>query len=212
MRLAAALLLATAAAAQDLPAVGRITYGEGFAPGAAVCTGALVAPDLVLTAGHCVAGSAETPGIIRFAAGYGTGAAAALGRGAAVMLAAGQGVPADVALVRLAAPLPVAPLPTGPETDPWLTRVGYRRDAPEAPETVRTCLRLQERDGVLHLDCRAVSGNSGAPVLSRGPGGDWRIAAVMVGTLGAQGSVAVRIPQDLAAVISGAAGRTPGAP
>jgi V8-like Glu-specific endopeptidase len=195
----ALFLLATAAGAQDIPAVGRITFSATLAPGAAVCSGTLVAPDLVLTAAHCVRGSVDTPSVVHFAAGYRDGTAAATGQGAAITLARGSGLQADVAVVRLQSPLPVHPLPIGPETDPWLMRMGYRRDAPEQPDTDTLCLRVHEEGRVVQLLCDAVSGHSGAPLLSRGPEGNWRVAAVMVATFNAGiGSVAVRVPPDLA--------------
>ncbi len=198
MRLAL-LLLATAATAQDIPAVGRITYSATLVPGAAVCSGTLVAPDIVLTAAHCVRGSVDNPALVHFAAGYRDGTAVAAGQGAAITLAGGSGIAADVALVRLQSPLPVVPLPIGPETDPWLSRIGYRRAAPERPETDTLCLRVHEDGPVVQLLCDAVSGHSGAPLLSRGPEGNWRVAAVMVAAFNSGlGSVAVRIPPDLA--------------
>ena len=61
-----AALASEAALAEDIPsAIGRISYGDAMEPGAAICTGVLVAPDLVLTAGHCVRGSSADPGRIR---------------------------------------------------------------------------------------------------------------------------------------------------
>lgn len=201
----ALFLLATAAGAQDFPAVGRITYGGTFLPGSAICSGTLVAPDIVLTAAHCVRGSVETPALVHFAAGYRDGTSVATGQGAAITLARGGGLAADVALVRLQSPLSVPPLPTGPETDPWLTRVGYRREAPDVPETEPLCLRVHEDGPVVQLMCDAVSGHSGAPLLSRGPEGNWRVAAVMVATFTTgMGSVAVRIPPDLAELLPAA--------
>ncbi len=66
------LMMSGEGAAQpvDIPsAVGRISYGDTLVTGAAICTGVLVAPDLVLTAAHCVRGlrtirpaSASRPG------------------------------------------------------------------------------------------------------------------------------------------------------
>ncbi len=63
------------------PAVGRISYGDTLVPGAAICTGVLVAADLVLTAGHCVRGAADDPSSIRFEAGWRNGHPAIQGRG-----------------------------------------------------------------------------------------------------------------------------------
>lgn len=205
MRLAALVLMAaTAAGAQELAAVGRLSWEPHPDPGEAVCSGALVAPDLVLTARHCARGNSDNPSIIHFSAGYRDGGFAELSRGAEVISAAGEGLSADVALVRLDRPLPIVPLPTGRELDPWLTRAGFRRSAPSEMEIEPLCLRLSEAGGQLHLECRAVSGNSGAPVLSRDENGRWRIVAVMVATVGAQGSIAVRIPPDIAARIAAA--------
>ena len=49
------LIFGCTAFAEEAPsAVGRISYGDSPTPEAAICSGVLVAPDLVLTAGHCV--------------------------------------------------------------------------------------------------------------------------------------------------------------
>ena len=80
--LVAAALVATAVSAEDLPAaLGRITYGRIPKPGAAICSGVLVAPDLVLTAGHCVRTALSDPGILRFEMDWRTGRPAALAQG-----------------------------------------------------------------------------------------------------------------------------------
>jgi protease YdgD len=200
------LLAAGAAGAEgtgDVPAaIGRISYGPMVLPGAAICTGTLVAPDLVLTAGHCL--GAGDPGAVRFAVGLDATGARALRRGREVLRAAGPvlpgaaGLAGDVALLRLDRPVPAAaaaPLAMAdvvPQTPPGLaTTAGYRRDAPDAaPDPWLCAIRLREA-GILGLGCPAVSGNSGAPLLQREEGGDWRVVAVMVAAVpeGAGGRV-----------------------
>lgn len=205
--LALCLTLAMPAWAEGAPgAVGRISYGNPPTPGASICTGTLVTPDLVLTAGHCVRDAAGHPASILFQAGLEGGKAPAEARGQAVILAKGEGLAADVALIRLDHPLPdtVIPLPLGEPATPTLSRYAYRRDAPESPEREDLCLILNREGGVMRLGCSAVSGNSGAAVLTGADGG-WQIAGVMVARVQVGfGSVAVAVPEDLAEVISGA--------
>lgn len=176
-------------------AVGRISYGTGFIEGSAICTGALVAADLVLTAAHCVARAAAVPGTITFAAGASGDTAAALRRGAEVIVQSGDPGAArvladDVALLRLDRPIPAdvaTPLPlAAPEADVF-TLLAYRRDAPGQARRDDGCSLIATDGPVIGLTCAVVSGNSGAPVLLRTEAG-WRIAAVAV----AQGAVPVR--------------------
>ncbi|MGL4281322.1 MAG: trypsin-like serine peptidase, partial [Albidovulum sp.] len=113
MSVALALLAVPTARAEEIPAaIGRISYGTSPEPGAAICTGVLVAPDLVLTAGHCVRGAIETPETIRFEAGWSAGGPTGQRQAAAVILS-GQaeakglaGLTEDVALIVLEASLP----------------------------------------------------------------------------------------------------------
>lgn len=191
--------------AAPLPAVGRISYGDHPALGAPLCSATLVAPDLILTAGHCVRDTA--PQALRFRAGYRHGAFAAEARGAAVIrpLLPG-GLAGDLALVRLDLPIPpgaAAPLALAPRTAQGLRMIAYRRDMPEM-RSDGACGVLLQRGATLGLDCSAVSGNSGAPLLQRGDAG-WQVVAVMVAQ-DRQGrivrSYAVVPPADLAAEIA----------
>lgn len=213
---ATALLILAAAPtlAQETPsAVGRISYGESFKPGAAICTGTLVAADLVLTARHCLEGAVATPGTVQFAAGFAGGQSAALGQGVEVILS-GAAVTRlranDVALLRLEAPIDpeaVAPLPLAPSVLAAFLRkysvIAYRRDAPAQADRREDCALVTTLPGLFGLSCPVVSGNSGAPVLVW-DGSGWRILAVMVASnrAGQIQALASVVPADLAARIA----------
>ncbi|NJS37739.1 MAG: trypsin-like serine protease [Rhodobacteraceae bacterium] len=174
------------------PAIGRISYGIATEPGEAVCTGVLVAPDLVLTAGHCVRGAAADPQSVQFFAGWSAidagGGPAGWGKAAEVILLPSSDSPGlehllqDVALVVLEAPFPVdafPPLPIAGLEDGPLTLIGFARSAPDVLPQPALCRPVLTPPGLLALDCPVVSGNSGAPLL-QWDGSGWRVVAVMV--------------------------------
>ena len=180
------------------PAIGEITYGG--APGSAICTGTLVAPYLVLTAGHCVAvdGVPMQAATIHFAANWRDGKSKALRRGAEILLAqpsAGQPrtLSQDVALVVLDAPIDSVEVPPLPLSRQDLfsedySFIGYRRDAPSVPVRNDDCPLVGTKPGEMLLSCSVVSGNSGATVLTQRHG-VWQIAGVMVAQAGGDGPV-----------------------
>ena len=207
-----ALLISAEASAQDhrpLPledqadwsAVGMLYFGARLS--GAICTGTLVAPDLVLTAGHCV-GKGDDAAALTFAAGWRQGQAVAMRRARAVVLAQknGGGLADDLALVVLDAAIPlqlIAPLPLLAADDLATSYVfmGYRRDAPEVVWRRDDCGLVGVQTRVLDLNCPAISGNSGGPLLVW-QDGHWQIAAVMVARArdGGQARSYAAIPGD----------------
>lgn len=206
------LLAAPVAAQTPPPGLGRISQGASVQPGTPICTGALVAADLVLTAAHCVRGAVKDPSRIRFHFGWRSDVAGRslgpadrrffdLRHGIEVFVIDAPGGPglaafaSDVALIRLnrlVMPDKVAPLVlTAPGRLPPLGTVyevfAFDGRTPDQVGDRMTCRLVTVVPGMLGFDCPAVSGNSGAPVLLSSDGGG-SVAAVMV----AAGNGAVR--------------------
>jgi protease YdgD len=159
-------------------AIGRVDTGFSY------CTGTLIAPDLVLTAAHCVfdmeRGTRVDPERIIFRAGYRNGRAVAA-RGVAQIAAHPQFQPDrgigdvnighDVALLRLRTSIPTS------QINPFLLHsdriapgpvsiVSYGKGRSEVQSRQAGC-RMTGRDRALFVfDCDVTQGSSGAPVFS----------------------------------------------
>ncbi len=160
-------------------AVGRLDInGRGF------CTGTLIAPDLVLTAAHCLyekeSGSRIDPEKIEFMAGWRNGRASAYRwvRRAVVhpefdyaKALAEDRVRNDVALLELHHPIRntrIVPFETDrrPRKGQRIGVVSYARDRSEAPSLQEVCdVRARQR-GVLVMSCDVNYGASGSPIFS----------------------------------------------
>ena len=165
--------LDTADESRGWEGVGRVNVGTRM-----FCTGALIAEDLVLTAGHCLYDrendSMAIAGEIEFLAGWRAGRAAAY-RGARrivvhpAYIADGADRSVDLALIELDRPIrngSIQPYETGKRR--FLSRevgvVSYAHDRAEMASMQDTCHLLGRVQGTLVLDCDVDFGSSGAPV------------------------------------------------
>ncbi len=164
---------------REWEAVGRLDLGgRGF------CTGTLIAPDLVLTAAHCLfdksTGQRIDQNKIEFLAGWRNGRASAYRWIRRAVIHPGyvfdQDVAADrvrndVALLELHHPIRngrVEPFTTDrrPIKGQRIGVVSYGRGRSEAPSLQEVCDVIARQQGVLVMSCDVTYGASGAPIFS----------------------------------------------
>jgi V8-like Glu-specific endopeptidase len=192
--------------------VGRLNLGDrGF------CTASLIAPDVVLTAAHCLYD--ETTGarfpltMFRFLADWRLGRAAAYRGVKRAVIAPGYDfgsadkigrIGHDIALLQLDQPIRLPAI--RPFTVSGRAQMGeavgvvsYARDRSDAPSLQQTCRVLDTQPGLLVLTCDIDFGSSGAPIFQMRNG-----AATIVSVISAKAEAdgqQVALGVDLPAVI-----------
>lgn len=172
-------------------AVGRLDVA-----GKNMCTGAMIAPDLVLTAAHCLFDKATGVQLdatkIKFMAGWRGGRATAYANVKRAVLhpdyrfsvKAGEiQVRNDIAVLQLSRPIQktsITPFETAehPRKGDDVGIVSYAYDRSESPSLEESCRVMARQSGTLVLSCDVDFGSSGAPIFSM-DGGQARIVSVV---------------------------------
>ncbi|MEO9823696.1 MAG: trypsin-like serine protease [Paracoccaceae bacterium] len=169
----------TAYEARGWEGVGRLNIGWS-----GMCTGAMIAPRIVLTAAHCLYNSRNgqrvDPTSIEFHAGFRNGRASASRKvrraviHPAYIYDSADGdlrVSNDLALLELSSEIRlsnIAPFPTGkrPRKGQKVGVVSYAHDRDQSPSIQEVCHVLARQRGTLVLSCDVDFGSSGAPIFA----------------------------------------------
>lgn len=169
--------LMTAYEARGWEGVGLLRIGRG-----GMCTGALIEPDVVLTAAHCMfdrfSGQQVDPGNVEFLAGWRNGRSSATRKVRRAVVhpdyvftgpTGDLHVANDVAILELSSDIRLAtvvPFAVGkrPRKGQNVGVVSYAHDRADSPSLQQVCHVLARQRGSLVLSCSVDFGSSGAPI------------------------------------------------